>query len=217
MTDPIETIATVEPWSAAAGRAWLTAGRLADSESAILREQPLPALLLWSRHDTAFGPVLVAVDGADGAIGWLSFLQGHDSEVGLAAVRRAWPQARLAEDAAAGQPAVERAFAPVERLTVALGTGTGFQRTVWRALTRIPRGAVVSYGQIATAIGHPAAVRAVGSAVGANPVSVLVPCHRVIQASGALGNYGGGIDRKRALLAWERATGGYSPSTSAML
>ncbi|MEO6407960.1 MAG: methylated-DNA--[protein]-cysteine S-methyltransferase [Burkholderiaceae bacterium] len=81
--------------------------------------------------------------------------------------------------------------------------GSAFQRSVWAALLAIDSGATRSYGDIARAIGAPQAVRAVGSAVGRNPVSVIVPCHRVVGSSGALTGYAGGLDRKRALLALE--------------
>ena len=81
--------------------------------------------------------------------------------------------------------------------------GSAFQRNVWTALLAIDSGATRSYGDIARAIGAPQAVRAVGSAVGRNPVSVIVPCHRVVGSGGALTGYAGGLDRKRALLALE--------------
>lgn len=82
--------------------------------------------------------------------------------------------------------------------------GTPFQRAVWRALRDIPYGETRSYGQIAAAIGRPAAVRAVGAANGQNPLALIVPCHRVIGASGALTGYAGGLERKRWLLGHER-------------
>jgi methylated-DNA-[protein]-cysteine S-methyltransferase len=82
--------------------------------------------------------------------------------------------------------------------------GTEFQRTVWRALREIPCGTTISYGELARRIGRPEAVRAVGLANGANPVGVVVPCHRVIGANGALTGYGGGMERKRWLLDHER-------------
>lgn len=86
--------------------------------------------------------------------------------------------------------------------------GTAFQRSVWQALLRIAPGATCSYGDIATALGSPRAVRAVGGAVGRNPVSVIVPCHRVMGRDGSLTGYAGGVDRKRALLRLEQATHG---------
>jgi methylated-DNA-[protein]-cysteine S-methyltransferase len=83
--------------------------------------------------------------------------------------------------------------------------GTAFQRDVWSALRRIPPGETVSYRDIAEAVGRPDATRAVGNAVGSNPVAIVVPCHRVIRTSGGLGGFGGGLDRKRWLLAHEGA------------
>jgi methylated-DNA-[protein]-cysteine S-methyltransferase len=82
--------------------------------------------------------------------------------------------------------------------------GTPFQRRVWRALQDIPYGDTTSYGQLARRLGNPQAVRAVGLANGANPISIIVPCHRVIGANGSLTGYGGGLSVKRALLALER-------------
>jgi methylated-DNA-[protein]-cysteine S-methyltransferase len=92
----------------------------------------------------------------------------------------------------------------IDDLPVATG-GTDFQRGVWRALRRIPCGETISYGELARRIDRPAAVRAVGLANGSNPISVVVPCHRVIGADGSLTGYGGGIERKRWLLVHERA------------
>ncbi|MDO8377148.1 MAG: methylated-DNA--[protein]-cysteine S-methyltransferase, partial [Aquabacterium sp.] len=78
--------------------------------------------------------------------------------------------------------------------------GTPFQQSVWRALQALPRGATSTYAQIATAAGSPAAVRAAGAAIGRNPVSILVPCHRVLGRDGSLTGYAGGLERKQALL-----------------
>jgi methylated-DNA-[protein]-cysteine S-methyltransferase len=83
--------------------------------------------------------------------------------------------------------------------------GTDFQRAVWKALCTVPCGQTLSYGALARRIGRPKAVRAVGLANGANPIGIVVPCHRVIGADGTLTGYGGGLDRKRWLLAHERA------------
>lgn len=86
--------------------------------------------------------------------------------------------------------------------------GTDFQRLVWAALRRIPAGTTTSYGELAATIGRPDAVRAVGLANGSNPVPIVVPCHRVVGADGGLTGYGGGLERKRWLLAHERACAG---------
>ena len=95
-------------------------------------------------------------------------------------------------------------LAAIDTLPVATG-GTDFQRAVWAALRDIPAGQTESYGQLAARIGKPAAVRAVGLANGANPIGLIVPCHRVIGANGSLTGYGGGIERKRWLLNHEGA------------
>ncbi|WP_328718398.1 methylated-DNA--[protein]-cysteine S-methyltransferase [Streptomyces sp. NBC_00247] len=90
--------------------------------------------------------------------------------------------------------------------------GTPFQRTVWAELQRIPYGETLSYGELAGRLGKPGASRAVGLANGRNPVSIIVPCHRVIGASGSLTGYGGGLDRKQRLLAFERGTENDTPA-----
>nr|WP_203606558.1 methylated-DNA--[protein]-cysteine S-methyltransferase [Streptomyces sp. SID11385] len=86
--------------------------------------------------------------------------------------------------------------------------GTPFQRTVWDALVRIPYGETRSYGQLAAALGKPSASRAVGLANGRNPISIVVPCHRVVGANGSLTGYAGGVEKKKALLAFERGRTG---------
>jgi O-6-methylguanine DNA methyltransferase len=86
-----------------------------------------------------------------------------------------------------------------------LSSGTDFQRRVWRALQKIPRGQTRSYGWVARKIGRPKAARAVGTACGANPVPIIIPCHRVIASDGSLGGFGGGLPLKRRLLALEKA------------
>jgi methylated-DNA-[protein]-cysteine S-methyltransferase len=85
-------------------------------------------------------------------------------------------------------------------------TGTPFQRRVWEELRRIPYGTTISYGELARRVGNPAASRAVGSANGKNPISIIVPCHRVIASGGGLGGFGGGLDRKEWLLSLETDT-----------
>lgn len=88
------------------------------------------------------------------------------------------------------------------------GAGTGFQKTVWRELALIPYGVTISYGELARRIGQPSASRAVGLANGRNPISIVVPCHRVIGANGTLTGYGGGLDNKRWLLEHESRVAG---------
>jgi methylated-DNA-[protein]-cysteine S-methyltransferase len=90
-------------------------------------------------------------------------------------------------------------------LPLDLQGGTPFQQSVWRALLSVPRGATTSYGRLGQSIGQPTAMRAVGAAVGRNPVSIVVPCHRVVGADGSLTGYAGGLERKTALLRLEGA------------
>ena len=124
-------------------------------------------------------------------------------------MRQSWPGARLHEDRAGSQALLDRVFAG-EPQQAGRGlslwvSGSNFQIQVWRALLRLPFGSVVSYGELADALGYPRAARAVGTAIGANPVGFLIPCHRVLRADGAIGDYHWGSDRKAALITWEAA------------
>jgi AraC family transcriptional regulator, regulatory protein of adaptative response / methylated-DNA-[protein]-cysteine methyltransferase len=119
-----------------------------------------------------------------------------------------WPQAQIIHDPAMLRPWVLQAFGaqPGQNADTPLFViGAPFQIKVWEALLRIPSGHVTTYSDIATVIGHPKAVRAVGTAVGRNPISLLIPCHRALRKSGALGGYHWGLPVKRALLAFEAA------------
>lgn len=163
--------------------------------------------LRWAALDTPLGPALLAA--VDGRLCALSFLAGTDPGPALAELQGRWPRARLQSDPAALQPfadGLERRLRgePGQPLALLL-KGTPFQLRVWEALLRIPEGRVLAYGDVARQAGSPGAVRAVGTAIGQNPVAYLIPCHRVIQSSGVLGDYHWGPGRKRALLALERA------------
>ncbi len=156
-------------------------------------------------HATPFGEALVAE--TERGICGLSFVMGNGRAATFEALSRAWPQARLVEDAVGTETAVGHIFSPGERTTplpVYL-KGTNFQIQVWMALLRVPTGALVTYGTLARAAGQEKAVRAVGTAVGHNPIAYLIPCHRVIQKSGDLGGYHWGVTRKKALIGWEAA------------
>jgi methylated-DNA-[protein]-cysteine S-methyltransferase len=107
-------------------------------------------------------------------------------------------------------------IAAIDRVPVKTG-GTEFQRRVWAALRDIPAGETISYGTLAARIGRPEAVRAVGHANGANPAGIVVPCHRVVGASGSLTGYGGGLERKRWLLAHESSRLGTAQSAPNLL
>ena len=147
-------------------------------------------------HSTPFGDCLLAV--TDRGICGLAFAGGGE--------RRTWGAAVLRCYESATTETASRVFERSSGAPITLALkGTNFQIKVWEALLRIPPGTVVSYGDIARAIGHPDSYRAVGTAVGRNPIAYLIPCHRVIQSSGAFGNYRWGAARKRAMLGWEAA------------
>lgn len=163
--------------------------------------------LRYSFRESPFGECLVAETPR--GICHLGFVDGDDKGSALEALRNNWKEATIREDSQAGRKAVKQLFAPAqgteqESIKVLL-KGTNFQLKVWEALLRIPKGAVVSYGNIANAVGCPNAHRAVGTAVGQNPVAYLIPCHRVLRASGEIGGYRWGTARKRVLLATEGA------------
>ena len=127
----------------------------------------------------------------------------------LADMTHRWPKANYTENPAETAPLAARIFDPEhwcedQPLRVVL-IGTDFEIRVWETLLRIPLGRGTTYGDIAQHIGKPSAARAVGRAVGANPISFVVPCHRVIGKSGALTGYHWGLTRKRAILGWEWA------------
>lgn len=141
----------------------------------------------------------------------LCHVELHDTEAdAVEAIGGHAPDARLVRDDSKLRPLVDEVLhrvagrAPEQTLPLDVH-GTEFQRAVWGALAQIPRGEVRTYGEVAEAIGAPRAVRAVGSACGANPIAVVVPCHRVVRAGGDMGSYAGGPQRKRELLRREGA------------
>ncbi|WP_404325883.1 methylated-DNA--[protein]-cysteine S-methyltransferase [Aerophototrophica crusticola] len=163
----------------------------------------------WGVHQTGIGRALLAATPR--GVCWLSFLaeEGDTPARHLAELALDWPRATLVEDPGATAKAAAQAFSPLAQpadgpVTLHL-KGTNFQMKVWQALLTIPFGTVTTYAGIAQRIGHPTSARAVGNAVGANPISFLVPCHRVIRGTGVLDNYRWGPARKRVLLAWEAA------------
>ncbi len=161
-------------------------------------------------HPTPFGECLLAT--TERGISNLIFVQRQDREAAVRELRRSWRQAQLVEDPEATAPLAEQLVEslqgdPETPLALHL-TGTNFQIKVWEALLRIPLGSVTTYEEIAAAIGRPTAARAVSNAVGANPIPVLIPCHRVIRKTGDFGGYHYGTARKKALLGWEMAHAG---------
>ena len=153
-------------------------------------------------HPTPFGKCLIGL--TERGICHLGFVDGNEGKAVDDLVAH-WQQADMAEDYRATAPLVNRIFLdpkPDSALNLHL-RGTNFQIKVWEALLNIPTGAITTYEHIAAQIGNPRAVRAVGSAVGDNPIAYLIPCHRVIRKSGEFGNYLYGSARKKAILAKE--------------
>lgn len=153
----------------------------------------------WGFHESPFGTAFVATTPR--GICHLGFVDG-DRKAALTSLRKRWPRALMKEDRAGTRAVLAKAFRGRGRVPVSLA-GTPFQTKVWEALLRIPPGRAASYAQVAAAVGSPKATRAVGTAVGDNPVAFLIPCHRVLRSTGALGGYRWGTGRKRAILAWE--------------
>ena len=155
--------------------------------------------------ETPFG--LCCVASSPRGIVHLAFVESTGRKAAATAIHETWPRAVLRwNDAAISRltSAIFRTAADALPLR-AFVSGTPFQVRVWRALLHVPRGAAVSYGQLARAIGQPAASRAVGTAVGRNDLAFLIPCHRVIRETGIIGHYRWCPGRKRAILAWEAA------------
>jgi AraC family transcriptional regulator of adaptative response/methylated-DNA-[protein]-cysteine methyltransferase len=161
-------------------------------------------------HSTPFGMAFVGLTDR-GLCGFAFGVRGDESEL-HADLQRRWPKARLVPVPRETEQVVARIFSadPGRGLSLFV-RGTNFQIQVWRALLEIPSGRLASYGDLADLAGRPQSVRAVASAVGANPVALLIPCHRVIRNSGLLGGYRWGLDRKVAMIARESATMGREP------
>ena len=176
--------------------------------------------LSYGFHPSPFGEaIVVAAPLGLAAIGWVdaeiaagAARYGAGRAGALADMRRRWPKARLVEDQAQTHALAARVFDPAcwsreAPLRVVL-IGSDFEIRVWESLLKIPLGQAQSYGGIARQIGQPKAARAVGAAVGRNPISFVVPCHRVVGAGGALTGYHWGLTRKRAILGWEAGQSG---------
>ena len=155
-------------------------------------------IIHWAKVDSPFGPLLIAA--TERGLCRVSFDEDVD------AMRRRYPSAELVENDGAPLIVAARAAIDDPALAASLPTdvsGTAFQQRVWAELRRIPPGETRSYLDIARALGDPNATRAVGTANGANPIAIIVPCHRVVRNDGTLGGYAGGLERKKDLLAAE--------------
>lgn len=166
---------------------------------------PVGVLVIEASDDGVFG---VAFGGAGPARAGVSARARAHAEAAEAALTAYFAGRAPAVARAPSRPlsAEPRSEGPLPAGPVTLDLrGTEFQRAVWAALLEIPWGEVRTYGEVALALGRPGGARAVGGANGLNPVAILVPCHRVVQAQGRLGGYGGGVEVKRWLLAHEAA------------
>ena len=162
----------------------------------------------YGYHSTPFGECLIAVTGR--GVCALSFVPPRGRALARESLAKEWRNARIAEDAAGTKRMVQRIFSgsglgerAAEGPLPLLLRGTNFQLKVWEALLAIPAGSVTTYAAIARRIGSPGSARAVGTAVGRNPIAYLIPCHRVIRGTGELGGYRWGAGRKRLILACE--------------
>jgi AraC family transcriptional regulator of adaptative response/methylated-DNA-[protein]-cysteine methyltransferase len=163
--------------------------------------------IFYGIHPSPFGECLLAA--TERGICDLSFITQAGREEAITDLQRRWQEATLSESPQTTQPLLDQTFPQAgpdgkRSLTLFL-RGTNFQIKVWQALLRIPPGFVCSYEDIARHLGMPGAARAVGNAVASNPVSYIIPCHRVIQKVGLTGNYRWSPARKKAMMAWEAA------------
>ncbi|MEG4013611.1 MULTISPECIES: bifunctional helix-turn-helix domain-containing protein/methylated-DNA--[protein]-cysteine S-methyltransferase [unclassified Microcoleus] len=156
-------------------------------------------------HDTPFGTSLIATTAR--GICNLYFLDTADEQTAEKTLRLTWKNAEIIRDEQATQSLRDlifnsETFSEQKPLTL-LVKGTNFQIQVWRALLQLPFGAIATYQTIAQMVARPTAARAVGNAIGKNPIGYLIPCHRVIRESGEVGGYGWGVERKTVMLGWE--------------
>lgn len=158
----------------------------------------------WGIFPTPFGEALALA--TDRGLCGLAFTAEGGRDAAMADMTARWPKAAYLRDDPAVAPYVASAFGESDPKETRLHLiGAPFQIKVWEALLKIPTGHVTTYSELAGAVGHSNAVRAVGTAVGRNPISWLIPCHRAMRKSGGLGGYHWGLPVKRAMLAWEAA------------
>ena len=160
----------------------------------------------WGVHASPYGDCLLGLTPR--GVCALEFLQPETEGEALARLRSLWENAQLVHAPQLTAPVAARIFGPHTQRQAPLAVlvkGTNFQIKVWEALLRIPAGRLATYGALAQGLGQPGAARAVGSAIAANPIAYLIPCHRVIRNTGAFGDYRWGVLRKRVLVSAELA------------
>jgi AraC family transcriptional regulator, regulatory protein of adaptative response / methylated-DNA-[protein]-cysteine methyltransferase len=169
-------------------------------------------VIRYGFHPSPFGTALVMI--TEHGLAGLAFADEGKEKTALLDMENRWPRAKYAEDSAATAPYVRRIFDPAtwspERPLRVVMIGTDFELNVWETLLKLPMGKATTYSDIATHLGRPNAARAVGTAVGKNPISFVVPCHRVLGKDGGLHGYHWGLTRKRAILGWEAGVAGGS-------
>ncbi len=160
--------------------------------------------MTWGMQPCPFGFCLIALTKR--GICHLSFIDDDSERKAVSQLRETWPKASLVRSDAKVSSYVRQIFSRKnhKRPISLLLKGTNFQVKVWEALLRIPEGKIASYADVARAAGSPRAVRAVGSACGNNPIGFIIPCHRVLASDGGLGGYHWDLERKEAILLWER-------------
>lgn len=169
--------------------------------------------IAYGFHASPFGEaLLLATERGLAGLAFVNEDKGEGRGEALADMTRRWPEAKFVEAPGRTAPHAQRVFDPEqwarERPVRLVLIGTDFEVRVWEALLKIPMGRAVSYADIARHLGRPTASRAVGTAVGRNPISFVVPCHRVLRGDGGLGGYHWGLTRKRALIGWEAGRSG---------
>lgn len=163
-------------------------------------DYPMPLLNpYYGFCETPFGECCIAF--SDSGICALIFPESHQNAYDD--LERRFPNLDFVENAEKADMLIAQIFAKGKNPPIHL-IGTPFQLAIWQALQKIPKGQTATYAQIADAIGRPKAVRAVGTAIGANPIAFLVPCHRVIRTDGSLGGFRWGLECKKAMLKWEK-------------
>lgn len=207
-----ELLAAAEPLDAVSDAVGLsTSSRLHDHFISLEAVTPgqyktagLGLEIKYGIHQTPFGKCVLAT--TDRGICKLAFVENEEEEI--TALQQQWPEAELERNQQSTAVLVSSLFEsdknPSRPISLQV-RGTNFQVMVWRALLQIPQGSLQSYSGIAEAIGKPSATRAVGTAIGSNPIAFLIPCHRVVRQSGAIGGYRWGETRKHAMHAWESA------------
>lgn len=188
-------------------------GRLHDLMLSVVAATPgevktggLGLRISYGFHDSPFGECLVAL--TERGLCNLAFVYDDNHDVLLRELHHRWPNAEIVNDEASTRNTARAIFGDAGGQLNLFLKGTNFQIRVWEALLRVPAGRAVTYEDIAHSIGQPSAVRAVGAAIGQNPIAFLIPCHRVLRKSGVFGEYHWGSARKKALLVWESARAG---------